>query len=165
MPSPTDEDYKRIASKIAEDLPSYSTKDPASFFGSDAKNRLHNEVTEALKKQLSQKRTKAGKPYKIGDIHRYALVKHYNKLLPGLQDKLIDQGKVIPYTFNGQVKYRNASSKWTPEEDTVIKASYNDKSDKAIAKELGRSMHSVKRRREKLGFRKPRDSRWHTNKK
>lgn len=154
LASPTDEDYERIASKIVEDLPSYSTKDPAKLLGSDGKNQIHNQVTSTLRKQLEQKRTKKGKPYKIGDIHRYALVKHYKKLIPGIQNKLIDQKKVVPYTFNGEVKYRNATSKWTPEEDSKIKESYQSKTDEQLAEELGRSKSSVKRHRERLGLKK-----------
>lgn len=158
MGTPSEEEKQRIINGMYQDLPSYSTKDPAKYFGKEGNKFLHNDMSVAVRtymeRRIRGKITKEGKPYKIGDIHKYALVKHYKDYIPQIQAKLIETKKVVPFTYKGEVRYRNAESEWTKEEENTLKTSYLSQTDKEIAKSLGRSKSSIKHHRQRLGLKK-----------
>jgi hypothetical protein len=135
----TSPDWEQIAEKyVAPDLEN-NTKDLGRYFGPNAKNNLHNDVFNSLK----DKRKK-------GDLHRYALVKNYSKLLPGIQKRLIADKKIIQYQHNGKTIYRN-NVPWSNEETQRLRElSSMKQSNETIAKTLGRSKKSVIRKRQHL---------------
>lgn len=150
--SPSDAEYDRIAKSVTKDMQSYQSKDVAKLFGTDYKNQMHNEIAVAVKNGLLNRRNKKGEPYNAGNLDRSPLIKHYDKLIPSIQQKLIADKKVIHYTYNGKEIYRN-NAPWSKEEIARLNELYGQHSqDKQVAGALGRSVESVVRKRQKLGI-------------
>jgi len=125
-------DWEEIAEDyVAQDIESM-TKDYSKYFGSDAKNQMHNDITRIL--QLKHKK---------GDLHKYSIVQHYNDLLKGVQKRLIEDRKVIVYNRNGKEIYRAKPIKWNDVELQQLREVKSRKEIRDIAKRLGRSNKSV----------------------
>lgn len=128
----TSPDWNEIAEKYTVKDLEAATSDYSKYFGKDAKNNLHNDVFNSLQRKG-----------KKGDLHRYALVKHYADLLPGIQKKLLEEGKVIKYSYNGKEIYRSNSPKWKDTEIEQLRQITSRKDVPQVAKALGRSQRSV----------------------
>lgn len=108
------------------------TKDYSRYFGKDAKNNLHNDLFNSLQRKG-----------KKGDLHKYSIIKHYDDVLPGIQKKLIEEGKVVPYTRNGVQSFRS-NNKWSLMEAEFLDSNVTKREDiPEVAKRLGRSEKSV----------------------
>lgn len=117
------------------------TNDLSRYFGKDAKNNIHNDIFNSLRKKS-----------KKGDLHRYSIVQHSQELLPGIQKKLLASGKVLHYVSNGRDIYRS-NVDWNNEDLGKLRSLRAEgKTDKEIGKTLGRSRSSVKHKRSKLGI-------------
>jgi len=92
---------------------------------------------------------------KRADINRYAAVMHANDMLEAIQNRLIEEKKVVKYSItrkDGTVKeiVRNNIRYSKEELESLRTGIANRQSYKTIAKNLGRTKDSVRRKYQKL---------------
>jgi len=135
-------------------------KEFSQYFGEDGKrnnkNRIFNITLAKQNKRLAQSElTRTGKVRKRADINRYAAVMHANDMLEAIQNRLIEEKKVVKYSItrkDGTVKeiVRNNIRYSKEELESLRTGIANRQSYKTIAKNLGRTKDSVRRKYQKL---------------
>ena len=135
-------DWGIIAEKYIYPYLISDTKDYAEVLKEGTgRNILHNEVFNMENEYFAKRGYKSQHSQK--DIHKQGIVLNSDKMLPYIQARLIQEGKVIKYSRQGKEVVRN-NVKWNEEEITEAK---NFKAQgfsiKTIAKRLGRSYTST----------------------
>ena len=119
----------------------HDKKDYSDLFNINSKNQAHNIAFNMTKEYYDKHgyKTKGAKK----DLRQQGIVKHADKMIPALQKKLLEEGKVIKFQRKGKEVVRN-NVKWTEiEKAEAIKLKGQGMSISAIAKALGRSYSSV----------------------
>lgn len=136
-------DWEVLADKYLYPYITDNYKDYTDLFGRQDKNIIHNDAFNMLIDNYKEKQRKSKKPI---DYRRYGIVKHSQEMLPYIQEKLIDEGKVIKYYIGGKEIVRN-NNKWTKEEKIQFKNLRDEgRSAKSISKVMGRSRGSIQTR-------------------
>ena len=138
----TSPDWGIIAEKYVYPYLISDTKDYAELLkDGTGRNILHNEVFNMENGYFAKRGYKSKHPQK--DIHKQGIVINSDKMLPYIQARLIQEGKVIKYSRQGKGVVRN-NVKWTDEEVTEAKnLKAHGINIKSIAKRLGRSYVST----------------------
>lgn len=142
-------DWSELAQKFVLPEVERSTKDYQQYFKKGiSENQLHNLVFNMQNDYRKRKGYKTKRPQK--DIHKLGIVKNASKMLPYIQSKLLQEGKVIEFQREGKNIVRN-NVKWTAEEIEIARNSENQGlSIKQIAKRLGRSYASTYQKLKKV---------------
>ena len=145
----TSPDWSELAQKFVLPEVERSTKDYQQYFKKgEGENKLHNLVFNMQNDYRKRKGYKTKNPQK--DIHKLGIVKNASKMLPYIQTKLLQEGKVVEFQRDGKNVVRN-NVKWSAEEIEIAQHSKNQGlNTKQIAKRLGRSYASTYQKLKKV---------------